>query len=397
MTDWRDLEARYFIHAGKRMPLVAVRGDGTRLWDDSGREYLDFFGGPSTNSLGHCHPVVVKALVEQAETLIHVSNSLYSVPQLKLAELLITHSVMDRVYFNNSGAEAIEGAIKLARKWGKEKKQGAFEIIGANDAFHGRTLAAITAGGTARYREPFEPLPAGFVHVPFNDVEAIKAATTPQTCAILLEPIQGEGGVNVPDDEYLKRVRAWCDEQDILLILDEVQTGFGRTGRMFAYELFGVEPDILAVAKGMGSGVPLAAFLCKEHCNVFTAGDHGSTYGGEPLTTRVGYEVVKYMIETDLPAQVARKGEFVARRLRQLEDRLPFVNEVRGRGLLWAVQFDREMGEQVMNRCLEQGLITNNVRPNALRLSPPLTVTSEELEEGLGILERVLEGSAPAK
>ncbi len=397
MTDWRDLEARYFIHAGKRMPLVAVRGEGTRLWDETGREYLDFFGGPSTNSLGHCHPVVVNALIEQAQTLIHVSNSLYSVPQLKLAELLITHSVMDRVYFNNSGAEAVEGAIKLARKWGKEKKQGAFEIISANDAFHGRTLAAITAGGTARYREPFEPLPAGFVHVPFNDVDAIKAATTPQTCAVLLEPIQGEGGVNVPDDDYLKGVRAWCDEQNILLMLDEVQTGFGRTGRLFAYELFGVEPDVMAVAKGMGSGVPLAAFLCKEHCNVFTAGDHGSTYGGEPLTTRVGYEVVKYMIETDLPAQVARKGEFVGRRLRQLEDRLPFLNEVRGKGLLWAVQFDRDMGEQVMTGCLGQGLITNNVRPNALRLSPPLTVTEDELEEGLGILERVLEGSAPAK
>lgn len=397
MTDWRELESRYFMRAGKRMPVVAVRGEGTRLWDDRGRAYLDFFGGPSTNSLGHCHPVLVDALTDQARTLIHVSNSLYSIPQLKLAQLLVEHSVLDRVYFNNSGAEANEGAIKLARKWGKEKKQGAFEIITAVDAFHGRTLTTVTAGGTPRYSEPFAPLPVGFVHVPFNDVEAIKAATTPQTCAVMLEPVQGEGGVIVPDDDYLRRVRAWCDEQNILLILDEVQTGLGRTGRLFAYELYGAEPDILTLAKGIASGVPLAAFMCKEHCNVFSPGDHGSTYGGNPLATRAGYEVVKYIIDNNLPAQVERKGEYVGRRLHQLEDRLPFVTEVRGVGLLWAIQFDRDMAEQVMNRCLDEGLITNNVRPNALRLSPPLTVTEEELDKGLSILERVLEEQGPAK
>lgn len=397
MTDWRELESRYFMRAGKRMPLVAVRGEGTRLWDDRGRVYLDFFGGPSTNSLGHCHPVLVDALADQARTLIHVSNSLYSIPQLKLAQLLVEHSVLDRVYFNNSGAEANEGAIKLARKWGKEKKQGAFEIITANDAFHGRTLAAVAAGGTARYSEPFAPLPPGFVHVPFNDVEAIKGATTPQTCAVMLEPVQGEGGVIVPDEDYLRRVRAWCDEQNILLILDEVQTGFGRTGRLFAYELYGAEPDILTLAKGIASGVPLAAFMCKERCNVFSPGDHGSTYGGNPLATRAGYEVVKFIIEHDLPAQVARKGEYLGRRLHQLEDRLPFVIQVRGVGLLWAIQFDRDLAEQIMNRCLDKGLITNNVRPDALRLAPPLVVTEEELDEGISILERVLEEHGPSK
>ncbi len=390
-TDWRALEGRYFFRTGKRMPVVIVRGEGTRVWDENGKAYLDFFAGPSTVSLGHCHPVVVKALIDQAKQLIHVAGNIYSIPQIQLAELLVTHSAFDRVYFCNSGAEANEGALKLARKWGKEKRQGAYEIIVADQAFHGRTLAMVTAGGTERYSAPYAPLPPGFVHVPFNDVAAIQKATTEKTVAVFLEPIQGEGGVNVPDDDYLKRVRAWCDEKDVLLIYDEVQTGMGRTGRLFAYELFGAEPDIITLAKGIGSGVPLGAFMAKEHCAVFTPGDHGSTYGGNPLMTRVGHAVVSYIIDNDVPGHVTRMGEHVERRLKSMEDRFPAVQQVRGKGLIWAIVFNRDVAEEMMLKCLEAGLITNQLRPNLLRITPPLTVSKEEIDEALDIIERALE------
>lgn len=390
MTTYKDKEAKYFMRTGKRMDLLAVRGEGTRLWDADGKEYLDFFGGPATISLGHSHPVITHAITDQASTLLHVSNQFYSLPQLQLAELLIENSCFDRVYFMNSGAEANEGALKLARKWGKEKKDGAFEFICAENAFHGRTLQMITAGGTERYKAPFAPLPDGYLHVPFNDVEAVKRATTPNTVGIFMEPIQGEGGINVPDDGYFKALRAWCDEQNILLILDEVQTGCGRMGTLFAYEYYGVEPDIITLGKGIGGGVPLSAFLAKEHCAVFTPGDHGSTYGGEPLTTRVGYEVMKYIIDNDIPGQVAKKSELVERRLHSLADRFPNVEAVRGKGLMWAVQFSGDIGERITNAALKAGLILNNVRPNAVRIVPPLTVTEEELEQGLAILEHVI-------
>ncbi len=394
MTDWRAKEAKYFMHPGRRMNLLAVRGEGTHLWDENGKQYLDFFGGPATINLGHSHPVIVNALIDQAQKLIHVSTQFYSIPQLQLAELLIENSCFDRVFFMNSGAEANEGALKLARKWGKEHRQGAYEIISAFDAFHGRTLQMITAGGTERYKAPFTPLPEGFVHVPFNDVDAVKRATTSKTVGVFLEPIQGEGGIIVPDDGYFKELRAWCDEQNILLILDEVQTGCGRLGTLFAYELFGAEPDIMTLGKGIGGGVPLSAFLAKEHAAVFTPGDHGSTYGGEPLTTRVGYEVMKFMIDTNLPADVARKGKIVERRLNSLVDRFPNVTAVRGKGLMWAVQFTGDIGERLTNDALANGLILNNVRPNAVRIVPPLTVTDEELEQGLAILEHVIEQDA---
>jgi len=394
MTDWRAKEAKYFMHPGRRMNLLTVRGEGAHLWDEDGKQYLDFFGGPATVNLGHSHPVIVNALIDQAQKLIHVSTQFYSIPQVQLAELLIENSCFDRVFFMNSGAEANEGALKLARKWGKEHKQGAYEIISAFDAFHGRTLQTITAGGTERYKTPFTPLPEGFVHVPFNDVDAVKRATTGKTVGVFMEPIQGEGGIIVPDDDYFKQLREWCDEQNLLLIFDEVQTGCGRLGTLFAYELFGAEPDIMTLGKGIGGGVPLSAFLAKEHAAVFTPGDHGSTYGGEPLTTRVGYEVMKFMIDTNLPAEAARKGKIVERRLNSLVDRFPNVTAVRGKGLMWAVQFTGDIGERLTNDALANGLILNNVRPNAVRIVPPLTVTDEDLEQGLAILEHVIEQDA---
>jgi len=389
MTDWQEQANKYLMTTYKRMPVTFVRGQGSRLWDDTGREYLDFFGGHVVVALGHCHPEVVAALTEQAGTLMHYSNVVYTTPQIELARLLVENSCFDRAFFCNSGAEANEAAIKLARKWAKEHREGAYEVICAEDAFHGRTLATVTASGTERYKAPFTPLPIGFVHVPFNNAEAVKRATTDAACAVLLEPIQGEGGVLIPDEDYLRRVRAWCDEQNLLLILDEVQTGIGRTGKLFAYEHYGVEPDIITLAKGLGNGFPIGAVLAKEHCAVFVAGDHGTTFGGSPLAARVAHAVMKYIIDNDVAAQAAAKGETLGKGLSTLQDCYEFVEDVRGKGMLWAVEFSREIAEEVTLACLKEGLVVNNVRPNTLRLSPPLTVSEEELAEGLAKLDRV--------
>ncbi|MCH8919288.1 MAG: aspartate aminotransferase family protein [Chloroflexi bacterium] len=388
--NWAELESRYFFPVGKRLPVTLVKGQGCRVWDEDGREYLDCVAGIAAVSLGHCHPEVVKAVQEQAASLMHVSNYYYTQPQIRLAQLLCEHSGLDKVFFCNSGAEAVEGCIKLARKWGKEKRDGAFEIIVAEDAFHGRTLATVTATATEKYRAPFTPLVEGFVRVPFNDVEAIKRATTGKTAAVLLEPIQGEGGVIVPDDDYLPQVRAWCDEAGILLMADEVQSGIGRAGVLFAHQLYGIEVDVMALAKGLGGGFPIGAFLAKDHCAVLGPGEHGTTFGGNPLATHVGYTVLKHIIENDLPAQVAKKGEHLERRLHSLADRHPMVKEVRGKGLLWAIELDRAAAEEAVRLCLDEGLLANNVKPTALRLMPPLTITEEELDRAVEIVDRVL-------
>jgi acetylornithine/N-succinyldiaminopimelate aminotransferase len=390
-TDWTSVESRVFFQTGKRAPVTLVRGQGSYLWDDKGNKYLDFVAGIAVVSLGHCHPVLVDAIKRQADELIHVSNIYYTVPQLQLAELLVQHSCLDRVYFCNSGAEANEGAIKLARKWGRENRDGAYEIISTTNSFHGRTLAAVTATGTEKYKAPYAPLMPGFLNVTFNDIQAIKDATTSLTCAVMLEPIQGEGGVNIPADDYLKQVRAWCDEQHLLLILDEVQTGIGRTGTLWAYEQAGIEPDIMTLAKGLAGGVPIGALLAKEQvAATFQPGDHGSTFGGNPLATAAGYAVLKYIIDNDLPAQVRAKGERLVAKLRGLEDRHGVIAEVRGRGLLCAIQFDREIAEQVARLALGEGLLVNNLKPNVLRIAPPLTVTDEEIDEAVDALDRVL-------
>jgi len=396
--NWAELEARYFLPTSKRLPITIVRGEGSCVWDEEGREYLDFVAGIAVLSLGHCHPEIVKTIERQALELIHVSNYYYTIPQVQLAQLLCENTGMDKVFFCNTGAEAVEGCIKLARKWGKEKRNGAYEIIVAEGAFHGRTLAAVTATATEKYRAPFTPLVEGFVRVPFNDVDAIKRATTGKTVAVMLEPIQGEGGVNVPADDYLPEVRAWCDEAGILLILDEVQTGVGRMGGLFAHQLYGIEPDAMAVAKGLGGGVPIGVFLSKDHCAVLGPGEHGTTFGGNPLATAVGYTVLKYIIDNDIPGQVTRKGQHLERRLHSLADRHPIVTEIRGKGLLWAIEFDRDVAEEAVRLCLEEGLLANNVKPTALRLMPPLTVSEEELDRAVEIIDSVLtriESGAP--
>ncbi|GAH65278.1 unnamed protein product, partial [marine sediment metagenome] len=260
---------KYFMHTVERIPITLVRGEGARVWDEDGREYLDFVGGWAVNSLGHCHHVVTGAVTEQAHTLIQTSNQFYTIPQIRLAELLVQNSCLDKVFFCNSGSEANEGAVKLARRYGKLHRNGAYEVITTMGSFHGRTLAMVAASGQPKFQQPYLPLPAGFINVEYNSIEAIKKATTSQTCAVLLEPVQGEGGVNLPDDDYLTAVRAWCDQMGILLILDEIQTGLGRTGTLFAYEQYGIEPDIMTLAKGLGSGIPIGAILAKDGVSVF--------------------------------------------------------------------------------------------------------------------------------
>jgi acetylornithine/N-succinyldiaminopimelate aminotransferase len=370
--------------------VTLVRGKGAWVWDDQGREYLDFVGGWAVNSLGHCPPVVVKALEKQAKTLIQASNQFYTIPQIELAELLVEHSCLNRVFFCNSGAEANEGAVKLARRYGKLRLNGAYEVITAYSSFHGRTLAMTAATGQSKFQEPYIPLPDGFMNVEYNNVEAIQRATTEKTCAVILEPIQGEGGVNVPADDYLQKVQSWCQEKDILFILDEVQTGIGRTGTLFAYEQYGVEPDIMTLAKGLGSGVPIGALLAKEGASVFSPGEHGSTFGGNPLVCAAACATLKYIVDHNIPAQVKRVGNYFMARLEGLKQKFDFVTEVRGRGLLIAMQFDQEIAEKLVLACLNRGLLVNKVKPDALRFMPPLTITEKEVDKAVGILGEAL-------
>jgi len=390
MNKWQELERKYFMHTVERVPLTIVKGQGARVWDEDGREYLDFVGGWAVTSLGHSHPVVVEALSEQARTLIQTSNQFYTIPQIRLAELLVEHSSLDKVFFSNSGAEANEGAIKLARRYGKRYLNGAFEVITTRGSFHGRTLAMVAAGGQAKFQEPYQPLPAGFINVEYNNIEAIKAATTPETCAVMLEPLQGEGGVNLPDEGYLAGVKAWCEQKGILFILDEIQTGLGRTGTLFAYEQDGVEPDIMTLAKGLACGVPIGALLAKDKVSVFTPGEHGSTFGGNPLACAAAYATVKFIIENNVAENARKVGQYLASGLEKMRQKFPFITEVRGRGLLLAMEFDSDIASQVLTACLKEGFLVNRVKPNALRFMPPLIIGKEEVDEALSILDKAL-------
>jgi len=392
MSNWQELEKKYYMKTGNRVPVTLVRGEGARIWDDAGREYLDFVSGWAVDSLGHCHPALVKALTEQAKTLIQTSNQFYTVPQIQLAQLLVENSCLDKVYVCNSGAEACEGAVKLARRYGSLKLNGAYEIITAFNSFHGRTLAMTAATGQVKFQVPYIPLPTGFKNVEYNSIEAVKEATTERTCAVMLEPLQGEGGVIVPDDDYLASVRSWCDEKGILLILDEIQTGIGRLGTLFAYEQYGIEPDIMTLAKGLGSGVPIGAFMAKDKVCVFVPGEHGSTFGGNPLTCAAAYATVSFIIENDITANVRKVGQYLTDSLKNLQKKYPFITDVRGRGLLLAIEFDREIGQDILNACLENGMLVNCVKPNAIRLIPPLIIDNSEVDEALGILDKSLSG-----
>ena len=390
MTDWIELEKRYYMFTVRRQPVVIVRGEGTKVWDVDGEEYLDFCAGWAVNNLGHCHPAITRAIVEQAATLLQTSNQFYTTPQLLLAQILVENSCLDKVFFGNSGAEAVEGALKLARKYGKKNRDGAYEIITALNSFHGRTLGSLAATGQPHYQEPFQPLSPGFVHVEYDSVEAIMEATNDRTAAVLLEPVQGEGGVNIPADDYLKRTREWCDSQGLLLILDEIQTGFGRLGTLFGYQQFGVEPDVMTLGKGLGGGVPIGAFMSKDGCMALEPGDHGSTYGGNALTCAAAYASTRYIIENDLPSNASALGERLMGGLVDLKSRFDFVTDVRGIGLLVAVEFNDNIAGKVVSLCNKEGLLLNPVRPNAIRFMPPLNVTPDEVDGAVARLEAAL-------
>jgi len=392
MTNWQELDNKYYMQTMVRTPVTLVKGEGVWVWDDTGKEYLDFVGGLAVNCLGHCHPVVADAVAEQAHTLMQTSLWFYSVPMLRLAELLVKNSCLDKVFIGNSGLEANEGAVKLARRYGHLELNGAYEVITTMNSFHGRSLAMTAASGQVKMHEPFEPLPVGFVNVFNNDIGAIKAVTTDKTCAVMLEPIQAEGGINVPDDDYLKKVRDWCDQKEILLILDEVQTGIGRLGTLFGYQLYGIEPDIMTLAKGLGGGIPIGALLAKEKAAVFAPGDHNATFGGNPVTSAAAYATLKYVIDHDIPGNAAKVGQYLMARLNDLQKKYPFITDVRGRGLLLAIEFDRDIGQDMLNACLENGMLVNRLKSNVIRLIPPLIITNSEVDQALDILDKALSG-----
>jgi acetylornithine aminotransferase/acetylornithine/N-succinyldiaminopimelate aminotransferase len=386
LLEW---SVRYHTPNYGRTPIVLVRGDGTRVWDSDGREYLDFTTGIAVTSLGHCHPVVTGAIREAAATLMHVSNIFHTAPQIHLAKLLVEHSFADRVFFCNSGAEANEAALKLARKYGKERlASDRYEVISTLNSFHGRTLAALAATGQPKYHHGFEPLPAGFKHVPYNDLRAMERAMDSHTAAILVEPIQGEGGVHVPDDDYLPGLRKLCDESGALLIFDEIQTGMGRTGRLWGYEHSGVEPDVMTLAKALANGVPIGAMLCREEvASVLTAGSHGSTFGGTPFVTSVALATLTTIIGEKLPERAGRLGRELMEGLRANPS--PVVKTVRGRGLLVGVELTTPAAP-VVDACREGGLLVLSAGEKVVRLAPPLVVEPGQIQQAVGILREAL-------
>ena len=386
-TEWMDKESKYYMFVVRRQPVVIARGEGTRVWDVEDKEYLDFTSGWAVNNVGHANSVVADAIAVQARTLLQTSNQFYTIPQLQLAEILVENSALDKVFFCNSGAEANEGAMKLARRYGAQKRNGAFEIVTALNSFHGRTMANVSATGQPHYQELFQPIPPGFSHVPFDDIEALKGAITDRTVAVMLEPVQAEGGVNIPSEGYLPNVRDVCDENELLLIFDEVQTGIGRLGTLFGYQSFGVEPDIMTLAKGLGGGVPIGAFMATDEAMAFQPGDHGSTFGGNALTCAAAYASTKYILDNDVVDNAATVGAYLGQGLNDLMSRYDFITEVRGMGCLWAMLFDSDITPAVVGACNDAGILLNPLRPNAVRFMPPLTVTKEEIDEALERLE----------
>ena len=386
--------AQYIMNTYNRFPIVLRKGRGMKVWGSDGKEYLDFVGGVAVNVLGHCHPKVVVAIQKQAQRLIHVSNYYHIEPQIKLAKLLVENSFADKVFFCNSGAEANEAAIKLARRYFREQVGvNRFEIITALNSFHGRTIATISATGQAKFKAGFEPLVPGFKHVEFNDVDAVDKAITKETCAVLIEPVQGEGGVKIPDPDYLRDIRELCDRHGILLILDEVQTGIGRTGRLFAYEHFGIEPDIVTLAKGLGGGVPIGAMLATDKiASGFQPGTHASTFGGNPLVCAAAVVTMEVLIEDGFVLdQCRRMGKYLKKRLEEMKKEFPsIIAEVRGMGLLIGMELTRD-GAPIVKACMDRGLLINCTAGNILRFMPPLIVTEIEIDHLIDILEQTID------
>jgi acetylornithine aminotransferase len=392
---WIARADRVIMKTYGRYPIVPVRGEGCRLWDADGKMYLDFLAGVAVNNLGHCHPKVVKAIQEQAARLIHCSNYYHIPAQVELAELLCSHSFADRAFFCNSGAEANEAAIKLARKYSRETfGPERFAIITAAESFHGRTMATVSATGQEKVQRFFDPLLHGFLHVPFNDAAAIAAAVTPQTCAVMLEPIQGEGGVNVPAPGYLREVREICDRHGLLLILDEVQTGLGRTGRLFAHEHFGIQPDIMTLAKALAGGAPIGAMLARDRfAEAFSPGTHGSTFGGNPLMTAAALAAVNALFDEGLLERAQTMGAYLVRQLEGLQAKHSVVEAVRGIGLMVGMKLTIPGGD-IVKQGHARGLLLNVTHDTVLRFVPPLVVSEAEIDEMTAVLDGLLAAGA---
>ncbi len=384
---------QYLMDTYARYPLAIARGQGTRVFDVEGREYLDFLAGIAVNVLGHCHPKVTLALQQQAQRLLHTSNLFYTEPQVRLAKVLVDHSFADKVFFCNSGAEANEAAIKLARRWA-HGKDGAdrYEIVSMLNSFHGRTLATLTATGQEKVQKGFEPLPEGFRYVPFNDVAALSQAVRAKTAAVLVEPVQGEGGVRVATPAFLKACREICRERGAVLIFDEIQTGVGRTGRLFAYEHFGIAPDIMTLAKGLGGGVAIGACLAtNDVAKSFTPGSHASTFGGNPLACAAALAVLEVILEDrDILGQCARSGEYFMKGLQELQGRCPAITDIQGLGLMIGVEVAVDARELVHD-LRKRGILANATSERVLRFVPPLIVTQAEIERVVTTLSEVIE------
>jgi acetylornithine/N-succinyldiaminopimelate aminotransferase len=382
---------KYIMNTYSRQPLVLVKGRGTKVYDSDGKEYLDFVAGVATNNLGHCHPRVVVAIQKQAQRLMHVSNHYYNEPQIKLAKMLAKHSFADKSFFCNSGTEAIEAAIKLVRRYSREiLRQDRFEIITMRGSFHGRTMGSLAATAQEKFQKSFDPMVPGFTYVPFDDVGAVERAITARTCAVLVEPVQGEGGVNVPSDGYLKALRDICDQNDILLVFDEIQTGMGRTGKLFAYEHSGIIPDVAALAKGLGAGMAIGALLATDKAaQAFSPGSHGSTFGGNPLACAASIAAIETLLEDGIIIKaVENLSAHFMQGLDSLRGKFGFVKDVRGKGLLIGMELDFE-GKDIVTACLKEGFLINCTVENVLRFMPPLIITEEEINRLLKALEGI--------
>ncbi len=382
---------QYLMNTYGRQPLVIVKGRGTRVFDSDGKEYIDFVAGVAVDNLGHCNTRVVVALQKQAQRLMHVSNHYHIEPQIELAKMLVKHSFADKAFFCNSGTEAIEASIKLARRYSREVlKKDRYEIITMRGSFHGRTYGSVSATAQEKFHAGFEPMVAGFRYVPFNDIEAVKQAVNEKTCAILVEPVQGEGGVNIPAPGYLRALREICDKNELLLMLDEVQTGMGRTGKLFAYEHEGVTPDAMALAKGLGSGFPIGALLASNKAAAgFVPGTHGSTFGGNPMACAAGLATLEAILEDNIIIQnVSALGDHFLKGLRALQKKYPFIKDVRGTGLLIGMELGFE-GKDIVAACLKEGFLINCTVNTVLRFMPPLIVTEEEIDQLIEALDSI--------
>jgi len=389
-----DESKKYLMNTYNRFPVVLRKGRGMKVWSSDGKEYLDFVGGIAVNCLGHCHPRVVIALQKQAQRLLHVSNLYHIEQQINLARLLVEHSFADKVFFCNSGAEAIEGAIKLSRKYAKDHfPHSKYEVITAHGSFHGRTFGALSATGQEKFKEGFEPMLPGFKHVPFNDIEALRQNITDHTCAVLLEPIQGEGGIRMPSADYLKQVREICDEYKLLLVLDEIQTGMGRTGRLFAYEHFNIKPDIITLAKGLGGGVAIGAVLATDAvASSFQPGTHASTFGGNPLACAAAEATIATLLEDGfILNSCGTMGKYFMNKLEKLKKDFPSsIIDVRGMGLLIGMELT-QAGAPVVDACAKRGILINCTSGNVLRFTPPLIVVEKEIDHLVDVLEDIFE------